>query len=602
MRRKQKSQNRFFDLRLSTRRLHRYGMLKRIIRHTLRFPIRSAVSLVMAVVCTGLLLALPGATMYFIDTIIPGKRIDLILPTAAAVVGAIFGRQLLFTLRTWFNNVLELKLTHLIRVELYDKLQRLPVKWFDSNSSGEIMSRVSDDVPASNRVIIEGIDQAVAAILQFLVVIAYMLYHSWQLTLVTLIPLPFIGLITSWWSRRAEPKWRESSEASSALNALLHDNLSGIRQIKAYTVEPEALQSFDKASRKVGEKHMNVMKGQSIVWPTVSFIAESGIVLMLAFGTLWTIQGKLTPGTVMSFLVAWGFLFDPISRINSLSQTFTRGIVSAKRIFAIIDTPDESHLTEGLRPASMKGHVEFQNVSFVYSGEAPAVSDLTLEAKPGETIALVGATGAGKSTALNLLTRFYEPTSGGILIDGNPLSDLSKEWLRDNTGYVTQDNFLFNTTLRENLLLAKRNATDEELWKALELANADGFVRSSPDGLDTIAGERGNRFSGGEKQRLSIARALLKNPPLLLLDEATSALDNRTERLVQQALENLRSDRTCFVIAHRLSTVQKAHRICVLDRGRLVEQGTHEELLARQGIYAKLCEATLTDANTPSQS
>ncbi|RYD25378.1 MAG: ABC transporter ATP-binding protein, partial [Verrucomicrobiaceae bacterium] len=309
---------------------------------------------------------------------------------------------------------------------------------------------------------------------------------------------------------------------------------------------------------------------------------------------LWTIQGRISSGVVMSFLVAWGFLFDPISRINALSQTFTRGIVSAKRIFAILDTPDETHLTDGLRPAAMKGHVHFEDVSFAYSDEAPAVSNLTLEARPGETIALVGATGAGKSTALNLLTRFYEPTSGRILIDGSPLSELSKEWLRDNTGYVTQDNFLFNTTLRENLLLAKKDATDDELWKALELANAAEFVRRSPQGLDTVAGERGSRFSGGEKQRLSIARALLKNPPLLLLDEATSALDNRTERLVQEALENLRSDRTCFVIAHRLSTVQKAHRICVLDGGRLIEQGTHGELIAANGAYARLCEATLT--------
>lgn len=578
------------------------AMLRRILRHTLRFPVRSVISLVMAVTCTGLLLALPGATMYFIDTIIPQKRLDLILPTAGLVIGAIFARQLLFTLRTWFNNVLELKLTHLIRVELYDKLQRLPVKWFDSNSSGEIMSRVSDDVPATNRVIIEGIDQAVAAVLQFLIVIGYMLFHSWQLTLVTLLPLPFIGIITSWWAKRAEPKWRESSEASSALNALLHDNLSGIRQIKAYTVEPEALMNFDQASRKVGEKQMNVMRGQSIVWPSVSFIAESGIVLMLAFGTMWTIQDKISSGVVMSFLVAWGFLFDPISRINNLSQTFTRGIVSAKRIFAILDTPDETHLTEGLRPPSMKGHVRFEDVSFHYSDDAPAVSNLTLEAKPGETIALVGATGAGKSTALNLLTRFYEPTSGRILIDGTPLSELSKEWLRDNTGYVTQDNFLFNTTLRENLLLARKDASEAELWQALALANAEEFVRRSPQGLDTIAGERGSRFSGGEKQRLSIARALLKNPPLLLLDEATSALDNHTERLVQQALENLRSDRTCFVIAHRLTTVQKAHRICVLDQGRLIEQGTHEELIANNSTYARLCEATLANATKDSQS
>ncbi len=573
--------------------------LIRILRHTFRFPMQSALSLLMAIICTCLVLVLPGITMRFIDVIIAQNRPDLILPTAAVGVAAIFIRQALFTLRTYLNNALELKLTHLIRLELYDKLQRLPVKWFDTNSSGEIMSRVANDVPTTNRIIIEGVDQAIAAILQFLIVVGYMCYHSWQLTLVTLIPLPFIGILTTWWSRRSEPMWRESSDASSALNAILHDNLAGIRQIKAYTVEPRALESFDKASQKVGEKHMSVMRGQSIVWPTVSFIAESGIIIMVAFGAWYALQGQLKPGVVISFLVAWGFLFDPISRINTLSQTFTRGIVSAERVFKIIDTPDETNLTEGLRPPGMKGHVQFKEVSFSYSEEAPTINQLTLEALPGETIALVGATGAGKSTVLNLLTRFYEPTSGQILIDGIPLDGVSKEWLRDQLGYVTQESFLFNTTLRDNLQLAKQDATDDELWAALESANAASFVRASPDGLDTIAGERGSRFSGGEKQRLSIARALLKNPPLLLLDEATSALDNKTERLVQEALENLRSDRTCFVIAHRLSTVQKADRICVLHHGQLLEQGTHAELIALGGSYAKLCEATFANNSRP---
>jgi ATP-binding cassette subfamily B protein/subfamily B ATP-binding cassette protein MsbA len=565
--------------------------LIRILRHTFRFPGFSILSLVMAVVCTSLVLVLPGVTMRFIDVIIGKNRSDLILPTAAIGIGAILARQLLFTARTYVNNALELKLTHLVRVELYDKLQRLPVKWFDSNASGEIMSRVADDVPAMDRVIVEGVDQALAALLQFLIVIGYMMWFSWELTLVTLLPLPFIGLITTWWARRSEPMWRASSEASSALNAILHDHLAGIRQIKAYTVEPKALETFDKASRKVGEKQMSVMRGQAVVWPAVSFIAESGIILMVAFGAWWTLEGKLSPGVVISFLVAWGFLFDPISRINSLSQTFTRGVVAAKRVFAIIDTPDESHITEGARPENLRGHVRFENVCFTYAADSPAVSDLSIEAMPGETIALVGATGAGKSTVLNLLTRFYEPDSGQILIDGIPLSGVAKEWLRDQLGYVTQESFLFNTTLRENLLLAKHDASDDELWAALEAANAAEFVRQHPDGLDGIAGERGSRFSGGEKQRLSIARALLKNPPILLLDEATSALDNRTERLVQQALENLRAERTCFVIAHRLSTVRQADRICVLDRGRLVEQWTHEELLGMGGMYAKLCEA-----------
>lgn len=567
--------------------------LFRIFRHTLRFPLRSGLSLLMAIACTSLVLVLPAVTMQFVDVVIKQHRPDLIVPTSLVGLGAIFFRQLLFTLRSYFNNALELDLTHLIRVELYDKLQRLPVRWFDSTSSGEIMSRVAEDVPTMDRVLIEGTDTALASVLQFLIIVGYMFYHSWELTLVTLGPLPFIALLTTWWSRHSEPKWRESSEASSALNAVLHDNLSGIRQIKAYTVEPKALEDFGRASQKVGEKRLDVMKGQAVVWPAVSLMAESGIILMVAFGAAWTLQGKITEGTTLAFLVAWGFLFEPISRLSGLAQTFTRGVVSAERVFKILDTLEETHLIEGTRPPAMCGHIRLENVSFAYGEEAPAVSSLTLEALPGQTIALVGATGAGKSTVLNLLTRFYEPTAGRILIDGVPLAEISKEWLRDQTGFVTQESFLFNTSLRENLQVAKADATDEEIWAALTAANAADFVKATADGLGTVAGERGLRFSGGEKQRLSIARALLKNPPLLLLDEATSALDNRTERLVQDALEKLRSDRTCFVIAHRLSTVRKAHRICVLDHGTLIEQGTHEQLLALNGAYARLCESSL---------
>ena len=571
------------------------SVLIRVFKLALAYPWRALTSLLMAVVCTVLVLVLPTVTKVLVDDVIGKGRQDLLFQTAALGIGAIFLRQLLFTFRTYGNNALEQRLIHDLRTALYNKLQRLPIKWFDTNSSGEIMSRVASDVPTTDRVIVETIDQAIPAVLQFAIMAGWMFYNSWELTLVTLAPLPIIGIITSLYTKRAEPRWRESSEASADLNALLHDNLAGIRQIKAYTVEPEALDRFDAASRRVGEKHMRVMRGQAIVWPGVSLLAESGIILMLGSGAWWVLQGKMEAGTPMAFLVAWGFLFDPISRINTLTQTFLGGKVAAKRVFDILDLPDEMNLTEGDRPERFAGRVEFQEAGFSYDPDSPAVQGISLIAEPGMTVALVGPTGAGKSTVLNLLTRFYETDRGKILLDGHEIESLSKEWLRDHTGYVTQESFLFNSSLRENLRLAKPDATDDEIWLALENANAARFVRELPEQLDTVAGERGVRFSGGEKQRLSIARALLKNPPLLLLDEATSALDNETERLVQQALETLRADRTSFVIAHRLSTVRKADLICVLQDGQLLEKGRHEELLAKGGLYARLCEASIRE-------
>jgi ATP-binding cassette subfamily B protein/subfamily B ATP-binding cassette protein MsbA len=564
--------------------------LLRIFARTWRYPWRAVGTLLLAVACTLLVVVLPALTKEFTDEVIPRGQTERIVPLALLGVGAIALRQFLFTLRTVSNNHFEQAIVHDLRRELYGKIQRLPMRWFDNQPTGDIMTRVASDVPAMERVIIEGLDQGVSGFLQFAVVFGYLLTQHVGLTLLTVAPLPLVALAVRWYQRKAEPRFKAASEAGSALNSLLHDNIAGIRQIKAYTVEPEELNRFDAHSRSVQQAQLSVVKANAVIWPFVSLVAESGIVLTIAFAAWWICRGTTTLGTLSAVLMSWGLLYDPVSRVNPLTQMFTAGIVAGKRVFAILDLTDEPNLDDGRRPDSLRGDVVFDDVTFSYADKAPTISGIRIRAGAGQTIALVGPTGAGKSTVLNLLTRFYEPDTGRILLDGEDISGLSKEWLRDHIGYVTQDSFL---------LVAKPDATEAELWAALSAANAADFVRRLPEGLDTATGERGTRLSGGERQRLSIARALLKNPPILLLDEATSAVDNETEKLIQQALERLRSDRTCFVIAHRLSTVENADRIYVLERGHIREEGTHQELLAHGGLSARLCASGLREDTQP---
>ncbi len=576
--------------------------LLRIFRYAARYPWRAASTFGLALLATGLVLVLPVVTKVFIDEVIPGREFHRVAPLALLGVAAIALRQLVTMLRSLANSAFEQRIIHDLRMELYGRIQRLPLRWFDRQPTGDTMHRVAADVPAIERVVVGGIDQGLSGILQFSAVLAYLLWLDWGLALLTVAPLPLVALTMRVYQRYAEPRYKAVSEANSALQSVLHDNVAGIRQIKGYTVEPEELRRFESMSGEAVEAQMKVVRIGALAWPLVSLAAESGIVLTIAFGAWWILEGKTTLGALSAVLMSWGLLYDPISRVSPLVQLFVAGIVSGRRVFGILDLAEEPNLTEGLRPERLRGHIRYEGVTFSYAGEsgAPQLVGIDLEVLPGKTVAFVGATGAGKSTLLNLLTRFYEVTEGRITLDGIPIEELSKEWLRDRIGYVTQESFLFNLSIRENLLLGRNEADEEEIWEALRAANAAQFVQELESGLETVPGERGAQLSGGERQRLAIARALLKNPPVLLLDEATSAVDNETERLIQEALERLRAERTVLVIAHRLSTVQSADCIYVMEHGRIVERGDHRSLLAQGGAYAKLCEAGLREGEAPA--
>ncbi|MEY5027283.1 MAG: hypothetical protein RLZZ244_2811 [Verrucomicrobiota bacterium] len=554
-----------------------------------RYPGLSLGTLLCALVSTSLVAVFPRVTQVIVDEVRAGQG-ERLWGLVGLGALAFLGREGLNSLRIILNNTLEQRVIFDLRSDLYGHIQRLPLRWFDDRSTGDIMTRVMEDVNAVERVLIDGIEQGAVAVVQ-VVVVAGMLFASHpRLAWASLLPVPFLAGGALAYTLTAKGRYRGQRKASSAMNALLHDNLAGIRQIKTFVREEEQRAEFDRASDALRRATLVVMRVWAAYQPSMNLVAALGTVLMVGFGGEAVLRGELSVGELTGLLLLVGFLYEPIGRLHSLNQILQAGRAAGERVFEILDEKAELGGEEGgAARLEVRGDVEFRKVGFGYRSERPVLHEISLHARPGETVALVGETGAGKTTLVQMLTRFYEYESGEVLLDGRSIREIPRGALRDAVGLVTQESFLFNGTLRENLRLGDPGATEERMWDALGAANARGFVERLPERLDTVVGERGVKLSVGEKQRVSIARVLLKDPPVLVLDEATASVDTDTERQIQEALERLMERRTSFVIAHRLSTVRKADQILVMERGRIVERGRHEELVRAGGIYARLC-------------
>jgi ABC-type multidrug transport system fused ATPase/permease subunit len=553
----------------------------------------AAATMFCAIVGTLMVAVFPAVTQQVIEVVLKQHHPERLVPLIAMGLAAFFAQDLLNCLRILLNNHFEQRVIFDLRSDLYARIQMLPLPWFDNRATGDIMTRLVEDVTNVERVLIDGIEQGTVALLQIAIVLVLMAHYSMVLMLAALTPVPFLALGALFYTLTAGKRYRATRKATSALNSLLHDNLDGIRQIKTYATEEREHARFNASSEALKKASLIVMRYWAIYSPTMNFLGNAGMVLILAVGGMQVLHRTMELSVLVAFLLLARYLYEPVGRLHSLNQLLQSGRAASERVFSILDAP----LEEGWRnPAalaeeiSLKGDVRYESVGFEYQAGTAVLHHISLHARPGEMIALVGPTGAGKTSLVHLLSRFYELSSGEILLDGLPIREIPLSELRRSVAMVTQESFLFNGTTADNLLIAKPDATEEEMWRALAAANAETFIRRLPKNLHTQLGERGVKLSVGEKQRLSIARALLKNPPILVLDEATASVDNTTERLIQEALAHLLEGRTSFVIAHRLSTVRHANQILVLEQGRIVERGNHETLLAAGGLYASLCK------------
>jgi subfamily B ATP-binding cassette protein MsbA len=574
---------------------------RRMIAYLAPYKARLALALVAVVASAGLSLVFPVVIQGVLDSVLEQGDLPLLDSITFFLLVVFLARSLTSLVETYHLNYIGERIVVDIRQQLYAHLQTLSLQFFIDRRVGELISRLSSDVTVMRTVLTGNVGTFIQQSLTLIGSIAVMVILNWQLTLFIILLIPVviaIGFIFGMYLQRVSTQVQDEIAGSTVVS---EEALQNIREVKSFVREDYEVRRYNHAIDRAFAAALRLLRIRSVFGPTMAFLGFGGLTLILWFGGREVLAGRLTGGQLVAFLVYGLTVAGSFAALVGLYTQFQEALGAIKRVFQIMDTvPGIQDAPTAGTLARVAGRITLEDVSFSYDSRREVLHRLNLDIAPGEIIALVGPSGAGKSTTFNLLPRFYEPTAGRILVDGVDIRSVTQTSLRGQIGIVPQETLLFGGTIRENILYGRLEASEEELIAAARAANAHEFIVQLPDGYESLVGERGVKLSGGQRQRIAIARAILKDPRILLLDEATSSLDNESEMLVQEALARLMQNRTTIIIAHRLSTIRVAHRIAVLDQGRMVELGSHEALMAQNGLYARLYEMQFREDLLPA--